>query len=63
MEKLLQKDLPTEDNPLSQSQDEVDHQAISTQVEELSSYLEKVEDQIQKLLKEAQAANDSEMEV
>ena len=63
MEKLLQSDIPTEDNPDSQAQAEVDHQVISKQVEELSGYLGKVEEQIQQLLKEATAPQESALEV
>ena len=46
-----------------QSQAAVDHQAISAQVEELSGYLDKVEDQIQKLLAEVRGSNNSALEV
>ena len=44
MDKLLQRDLPTEEEPDALSESGVDHQVISKQVEELSGYLEKVEE-------------------
>ena len=56
--------MPTEEEPDALEESGVDHQAISKQVEELSSYLEKVEEEIQKLLKESSAPrNSSALEV
>ena len=61
IERLLQQDIPNEEEPNKHS--EADHAEISKQVEELSGYLGKVEEQIQSLLKDVKRVSDSALDV